>query len=177
MSTDTTEYTIDFEHGEVIEAFNQATTGKKVNWVCPAPIHPRTTAALAPDRSVCDVITDMATRCEEWPETETTLYWDIHLPSVDTLVDPLTSESFRRPEVSNLQSPPSVIEDACQRWYEFENDEIERTGSGSTEKVLRGFFIKTTLQQDARISDVELVARYTTPARSEPKQDETKFRR
>ena len=83
MSSINTEYTLDSNCKEAVEAFNRASDGEELNWVSPAPIHPRTTALLSPGRPASEVITEMATRCEDWPENETTLYWDIHIPEIE----------------------------------------------------------------------------------------------
>lgn len=175
MSSTNTEYTVDCECEKAIEKFNQASSGKELNWVSPAPIHPRTTAPLSPGRSAPDVISEMADRCKEWPEDETTLYWDIHIPQVDTLIDPLSSHSVRRPQVSTLSPPPAEIEKSCQNWYNMKNVEVESTLGGNRTVLLRGFFLKTTLEQDSTISNAELIAMYTTLDQEGSAWNETSF--
>ncbi|MFD1570098.1 hypothetical protein [Halorubrum laminariae] len=164
MNPAKTEYTIAVEEEVVLEAFRNATSdGVNIRWVNIAPIHHRTTAPLDTKRATHEIIADMAALCEEWPEDETTLYWNLHIPDTDTLIDPLTSRSIRTPAVSHLQPPPAPIVTACQRWYDDDNEEIEGDSDGT---LLKGFFIKTTIGQDGTVTDAELIAKYTEPSNS-----------
>jgi len=162
MKPTKTEYTIEVEEEVALEAFRNATSdGINIRWVHIAPIHPRTTAPLDDGRETHKIISEMAALCQGWPEDETTLYWNLHIPDTDTLIDPLTSRSIRTPAVSRLQPPPAPIVSACQQWYNDDNDQIE---GDSDRSLLKSFFIKTIVNQDGTVTDAELVAKYTEPS-------------
>lgn len=163
MNPTKTEYKIETEDRTILEAFQEAVAGGvNINWVRAAPIHPRTTVPLTADRDTHEVISEIASLCKSWPEEETTLYWNLHIPDTDTLIDPLESRWVRNPEVAHLQPPPEPIVRACQHWYNTDNDEIyDSTGIDS---LLKGFFIKTTARQDGSVTSAELLAKYTEPS-------------
>jgi len=162
MNPSKTEYTIEFEEEAALEAFRNATRDStSISWVNIAPIHPRTTAPLDTGRDTHEIISKMALLCEGWPEDETALYWNLHIPDTDTLVDPLASRPIRTPSVVHLQPPPDSIITACQHWYNNDNKKIE---SERDHTLLKGFFIKTTVHQDRTVTDAELIARYTESA-------------
>lgn len=163
MNPTKTEYKIETEERIIIEAFQDAVAnGTNINWVKAAPIHPRTTAPLTTDQETHEVIAEIAALCESWPEDETTLYWNLQIPETDTLIDPLKGRWVRNPGVAHLQPPPEPIVKACQQWYNTDDSEIDdNTGSTS---LLKGFFIKTTINQDGSVTSAELLARYTEPS-------------